>query len=57
MGNDELGEVIINFGDPIVLKGDWTATPSGRDSLYSIPFNNKYYNGWYKIDIAPLKMY
>lgn len=58
-GNDELNEVIVNFGDPIVLQGDWVKTPAGREGsfLYSIPFNDKYYNGWYKIEIAPLKMY
>ena len=70
LGNDELGDVIVNFYDPVVLSGDWIEYAGRRDTAYSIPLNNnhyniyylmelnsKYYNGYYKIELAPLKMY
>ena len=57
LGNDELGDVIVNFYDPVVLSGDWIEYAGRRDMAYSIPLNSKYYNGYYKIELAPLKMY
>ena len=57
LGNDELGDVIVNFYDPVVLSGDWIEYAGRRDTAYSIPLNSKYYNGYYKIELAPLKMY
>ncbi len=51
------GDVIVNFYDPVVLSGDWIEYAGRRDTAYSIPLNSKYYNGYYKIELAPLKMY
>ena len=42
---------------PVVLSGDWIEYAGRRDTAYSIPLNSKYYNGYYKIELAPLKMY
>lgn len=58
MGNDELGDVVVNFGDDIIV---------GLDSIYGSPrnplnnkvvpiYNSKYSTGWYRLYIAPLKM-
>lgn len=65
-GNDELGEVILNFADDIITSRE-ILTNSGRVmsssrisdpviSEGSLDYNNKYYNGWYRIYIAPIKM-
>ncbi len=70
-GNDELGEVIINFGDPIIMdKTDLSSkTSSGRPSYgsgsggrpstrpSSPNYNTKYSTSWYRIYICPKKMY
>lgn len=55
-GNDILGEVLINFGDPIILsKNDMGGyrTPNEIDPEY----NNKYENGWYRLQISPKRAY
>lgn len=41
----------------LFLSGDWIEYAGRRDTAYSIPLNSKYYNGYYKIELAPLKMY
>lgn len=60
-GNDDLGEVIVNFGDKIIVSRGILTEHVARDGTVSYnreeDFNNKYYNGWYKIEIAPLQMY
>lgn len=61
-GNDELGEVIVNFGDPIIESIDSSRTSSGRydpngpQYNYVNNYNSKYYTGWYRLYIAPEAM-
>ncbi|MFK1909690.1 hypothetical protein ACIXCZ_17820 [Bacteroides fragilis] len=51
-GNDELGEVIVNFADDIIMSRNHI----GRNQRVINPdYNNKYTTGWYKIHIAPCK--
>lgn len=57
--SDDLGTVIVNFGDQIILSKSEKEYPSiygsGRSSAYRSPdYNNKYYTGYYRIHIAPL---
>ncbi|WP_195348840.1 hypothetical protein [Bacteroides nordii] len=68
-GNDVLGEVIVNFGDDvivsrdIIMNGSSSSSSSGRptvggDALSKIgtlDFNKKYSTGWYRLFIAPVK--
>lgn len=59
-GNDELGEVVVNFGDDVLISDNdvspWTASGRGGSSKVIDPdLNNKYFNGWFKIQIAPIK--
>lgn len=72
-GNDELGETIVNFGDDVIVsrniirKGSQSNTSSSsRPHVGDKPsniiegtldFNGKYSTGWYRLYIAPLKMY
>jgi len=68
-GNDELGEVIVNFEDPIIVsKNDVNTSmkicgPRDQNCIEGpigpfIPdFNKKYATGWYRIYIAPVKIY
>lgn len=66
-GNDELGEVVINFGDPIIMdKTDLNSqTSNGRPNYggrpssrpFSPNYNTKYSTSWYRIYICPKKMY
>lgn len=65
LGNDLLGEVIINFADPIITNKDlfvvWKPQVGTRPGQaipdYSFPgsYNSKYSTGWYQLFIAPLK--
>ena len=57
--NDELGEVNINFGDPVLISDQPIVytDPRRGDKTYYPQFNPKYYTGWYKIEVAPLKVY
>lgn len=49
LGNDELGEVIINFADDVVVsKFDFVG--------YSLYSTRKYGKGWYEISVEPLKV-
>jgi len=53
--NDDLGEVIINFGDPVI-----TPPPVLRGTyphLSESDLNSSYYTGWYRIYIAPVRTY
>lgn len=54
-GNDELGEVIINFADPILaddkIKLVRQIPRGGYDAWLS--YNTKYSTGWYRIYVAP----
>ena len=53
-GNDELGEVVVNFGDPVMVEEssiDW----AGNKIFYPV-LNPKYYTGWYRLYIAPEEM-
>lgn len=56
-GSDDLGTVIVNFGDQIILskenKYSENQFGSGRSSAHP-DYNNKYYIDWYRIHIAPL---
>jgi hypothetical protein len=54
-GNDELGEVIVNFGDPIMKKESFTDPRTGIvETKYVL--NSKYSTGWYRLYIAPEEM-
>ena len=57
LGNDELGEVIINFGDNIINSENLVGGDNRNGVMVNKKpdYNNKYYTGWYKIHIAPLK--
>lgn len=61
-GNDELGEVIVNFGDPIIESIDSVRSssgrydPSGPQYIIMNNYNSKYYTGWYRLYIAPEEM-
>lgn len=61
-GNDELGEVIVNFGDPIIESMDSVRSSSGRydpdgpQYIMLTNYNSKYYTGWYRLYIAPEAM-
>ena len=63
LGSDQLGDVIVNFGDDIVTKTVLDSIPynpsSTRilNSYYRVPLNPKYQSGYYKIEVAPLPMY
>lgn len=59
LGNDELGEVIVNFGD--IVLADTTKSISEWNTPYQRPnrllrypnFSPQYYTGWYRLYIAP----
>lgn len=53
-GNDELGEVIVNFGDPIMVEDSYTDRDGS--TVFRSVFNPKYYTGWYRLYIAPEEM-
>lgn len=61
LGNDELGEVIINFADPIITNNDLeeyvTWINSHENIIHAEPksYNTKYSTGWYRIYISPKK--
>lgn len=65
LGSDELGDVIINFGDDVVVKDElvdrFLGEPVKPTRLprtdYVPPFNPKYNSGYYKIEVVPLAMY
>lgn len=60
-GNDELGEVIINFWDDIIVSRNISEiNPNGYGPNYEITqfegtldYNKKYSTGWYRLYIAP----
>lgn len=67
-GNDVLGEVIVNFGDDVIVSRDITMNGSSSSSSSGRPtvggdkskkgildFNKKYSTGWYRLFIAPVK--
>ncbi|WP_455668422.1 hypothetical protein [Phocaeicola sp.] len=54
LGNDELGEVIVNFGDDIILSRNDMFEGTIRHQIIVPDYNNKYSTGWYRIHIAPL---
>lgn len=63
LGGDELGEVIINFADPVVISDEFRYHCKPRTNPreqavvdYTEPtFNSKYYTGWYRLYISPKK--
>ena len=63
LGGDELGEVIINFADPVVVSDEFRYHYKPRTNPreqavvdYTEPtFNSKYYTGWYRLYISPKK--
>lgn len=64
LGNDELGDVIVNFGDDVVIKDNLENmnTQTSNSSRQPIPnyqpvLNPKYNSGYYKIEIVPIQMY
>lgn len=65
-GNDELGEIIVNFADPIILDNKLKVnvhTQGGRPgstvTYDSEPasYNTKYSTGWYRLYITPKRIY
>lgn len=71
LGSDELGDVIVNFGDDVVIKDEMEIVGmrkesiggrSGRNNSVEVPiykpaFNPKYNSGYYKLELVPLEMY
>lgn len=60
LGSDQLGDVVINFFDPVLLSKNNTHIPTsgGRSDQYFDPdYNNTYKTGFYRIQIAPKKIY
>ena len=63
LGGDELGEVIINFADPVVISDEFRYHYKPRTNPreqavvdYTEPtFNSKYYTGRYRLYISPKK--
>ena len=63
LGGDELGEVIINFADPVVISDEFRYHYKPRTNPreqavvdYTEPtFHSKYYTGWYRLYISPKK--
>ena len=63
LGGDELGEVMINFADPVVISDEFRYHYKPRTNPreqavvdYTEPtFNSKYYTGWYRLYISPKK--
>ncbi|MFR3331653.1 MAG: hypothetical protein ACLTSL_16170 [Odoribacter splanchnicus] len=63
LGGDELGDVVINFADPVVISDEfryhYKPRTNPRDQAvvdYTEPtFNSKYYTGWYRLYISPKK--
>ena len=63
LGGDVLGEVIINFADPVVISDEFRYHYKPRTNPreqavvdYTEPtFNSKYYTGWYRLYISPKK--
>lgn len=59
-GSDILGDVYIQFGDPIIINSQNQAEADprlGYQTNWEPAYNNTYYGGWYKIEIAPFKMF
>ena len=70
-GNDELGEVMVNFGDPIIItndnlapvkperpsfnSGESSSSTSKQDILPN--YNPKYQTGWHRIYVTPKQIY
>ena len=52
-GNDELGNFIMNFGDPVILNKNIDA----NTNTYYPTYNKIYTTGWCRLCIAPLKIY
>ena len=58
-GNDELGDVIVNFGDDVITSSNYSTynpnqfTPVLGLNDYWLDFNSKYNSGWYRIYISP----
>lgn len=51
-GNDELGEVIVNFGDEILKDTTVLGSPKAYHPYY-LNLSPQYYTGWYRLYIAP----
>lgn len=65
LDSDELGDVIVNFGDDIIIKDEMDSvgfTYCGKRGEYHCPvyepaLNPKYNSGYYRIGIIPLAQY
>lgn len=68
LGSDELGDVVVNFGDDIIVKNEMelvgvrtgSTRPDGsrvERPIYRPALNPKYNSGYYKLEIVPLAMY
>jgi len=53
LDNDNLGEIIINFGDEIVMNKDYISKNTRKGEKIIPNFNKKYETGYYRIYIAP----
>ena len=60
LNSDQLGDVIINFGDDVIIKDEMEIIDSESESeqnIYRPVVNPKYNSGYYKIGILPLPQY
>lgn len=59
LGNDELGEIVVNFGDIVLADTtntirEWSSHYQRPNRLLTYPnFSSQYYTGWYRLYIAP----
>lgn len=55
-GNDLLGQVTVNFWDDIIISPTYSYNAYSGNN-YWLDYNPKYYSGYYRLYIAPKKMY
>lgn len=55
--SDSLGEVLVNFGDEVLLdKENIGSSGRGANRVFYPNYNTKYYNDYYRLYIAPVKV-
>lgn len=63
LNSEQLGDVIVNFGDDIVIKNEMDAVVTGvpgrasYKTTYRPVLNPKYTSGYYKIEVLPYALY
>lgn len=58
LSSDQLGEVIVNFADPILLSEEnahVVTTGNRSDRFFEPDYNNKYFTSYYRLQISPKK--